>query len=312
MNDRRTRKDFTFKQLSCLADVCRLGGYAAAAREQKLTTSAVWEQIKRLEQHFAVRLLERSGGTVRPTPRGRRLLELVSPYLTGLETTCDSFHQEGELYPEQLTVVSQLRVAVEQIAQGMASFQRQFPSVRLRFRDTTTDRIQELVLNHSADLAITLQPAVPFSKLLTFEPMGELDILLMTPQQHKLAKVRKLQLESIAEYPLVLAERGTYSRHCVEEVFHRHDLIRKLDVAAETPSDVYTPGFVNAGLGIGIGVGIPSGFLYKDLAVRSLERWFGTIRIGFLWRRGTTVPPLQQILANQLREKLAQGRLFKR
>jgi len=51
-------------------------------------------------------------------------------------------------------------------------------------------------------------------------------------------------------------------------------------------------------------MGIASNLLYRDLEVRSLWNWFGTARVGFLWRRDIVIPPLQRELANLLREKL--------
>src|SRR5690606_5466022 len=107
------------------------------------------------------------------------------------------------------------------------------------------------------------------------------------------------------KHPLVLGEPEAYSRKRVEEVFHQHDLVDLMLISAETTSDEYTPTCVRAGMGIGIGVGIASSPLYQDLEVRSLRRWFGTARIGFLWRRGTIVPPLQRELATLLSEGLS-------
>jgi hypothetical protein len=58
---------------------------------------------------------------------------------------------------------------------------------------------------------------------------------------------------------------------------------------------------VRAGLSVGIAVGNASSPLYRGLGVRSLDRWFGTARVGFMWRRGAHIPPLQQHLAQLLK-----------
>src|SRR4051794_38806486 len=84
---RRPYKDLSLTQLRSFCMVCDRGGYAAAARDLLLTSPAVWEQVRGLERHYGVRLLERDGAGVRPTARGERLLDLVRPVLAGLDAT---------------------------------------------------------------------------------------------------------------------------------------------------------------------------------------------------------------------------------
>src|SRR5947209_3451050 len=72
---RRIYKEPGLAQFRGFREVCRRGGYAAAARALRLTSPAIWEQVRSLEAYFGARLLERDGAGVRPTTRGRRLLE---------------------------------------------------------------------------------------------------------------------------------------------------------------------------------------------------------------------------------------------
>ena len=68
----------------------RLGGFARAAAELNVTTSAVSHQIRGLEEGLGARLLERSvgAGGVRVTPAGARLLTATNGALTLLEDAC--------------------------------------------------------------------------------------------------------------------------------------------------------------------------------------------------------------------------------
>src|SRR5262245_29479539 len=116
---------------------------------------------------------------------------------------------------------------------------------------------------------------------------------------------RALQLESIVRHPLVLGEPAAYSRHRVQEVLHRHGLTGAADIVVETSSDEYTLSSVRAGLGVGITVGTGRGPLYHGLGVRPLTRWFGPARVGFLWKRGAHVPPVQRALGDALAAVLA-------
>jgi DNA-binding transcriptional LysR family regulator len=231
------------------------------------------------------------------------LLELVRPLMAGLDSTRDALQQKEGLHPERLMIATNLRVLVHEISHAMSLFRRGYPSIQLSVRYTGSEEIERLVLDSRADITLTLEPGPdrPPAPEILYQPAGELDYLLVTPPRHPLLRSRTLRLKSIIEYPLVLGDAEAYSRHRVQEVFHRHDLIRQMTVAVETSSDEYTLACVRAGLGVGIAVGRADSPLYQGLGVRSLGRWFGSARVGFMWSKGAYIPPLQLELAELLR-----------
>jgi DNA-binding transcriptional LysR family regulator len=291
----RAYKEMSLVQFRSFCVVCEKGGYAAAARELHLTGPAIWEQMQGLERYYGVRLLERHGTGVRPTGQGRRLLEMIRPILAGLDSTRGILQQEDGALPGQLTLVTNLRVLVEEISSAMRMFQQRYPSIQLAVNYTSGAEVEPLVLSGTADLAFTLEPGPdsPPSTGTVYEDACELDYLLITRPRHALARSPALRLEEIVNHRLVLGERSAYSRRRLEEILHRHDLTRAAKVAVETSSDEYTIACVRAGMGVGITMGIPHGRLYRGLAVRSLRRWFGLARAGFLWKRGVHLPPAQ-------------------
>ena len=96
---RRSYKDASLSQFRSFCEVCRRGGYAAAARELMLTSPAVWEQMQALEYHYGMKLLERAGPGVRPTVHGKRLLELIRPLVAGLDSTREVLQQQDGAFP---------------------------------------------------------------------------------------------------------------------------------------------------------------------------------------------------------------------
>jgi DNA-binding transcriptional LysR family regulator len=305
---RRSYKGLGLAQLRSFCEVCRRGGYAAAARELALTSPAVWEQMQALERHYGRRLLERRGNVVRPTAEGERLLEMVRPLLAGLDSTRDILEQQSGALPGQLTVATNLRVLTEEVSRGLRRFLEGHAQVRLRVFYTGND-VEQRVLGGEADVGLTLEPGpdIPCSTAVAYEAAGEVDYLLVTPPGHPLLGQRALQLCHVVRHPLVLGEPAAYSRRRVQEILHRHDLTRQLCVAVETSSDEYTLSCVRAGLGVGITIGTGRGHLYQGLGVRPLSRWLGTARIGFLWKRGAHVPPAQRELARAIQACVSQG-----
>jgi DNA-binding transcriptional LysR family regulator len=296
-------KSLGLSQLRSFVAVCRLGGYSAAGREMRITGAAVWEQMKALERVLGLEVLERQGNQIVPTPHGQRLLTLVAPHLAGLDSVQRILREEQELLPEQITIVTNLRVISEEISVAAAAFRKRYPSIRIGIRYTRIGDVQQYVLEGTTDVSLTLAPAPgdPVLEGIEYEPVGELDYLVVAPADHPLIQSRSLRLEHLVRHPLILGDSTAYSRRRVEEVFHRHGLSSEMNVAAESNSDAYTASLVRSGIGVGIAIGLEGGLLYHGLKARSLGRWFGTAQAGFVWRAGAHRSVLQVELANELR-----------
>jgi LysR family transcriptional regulator, hydrogen peroxide-inducible genes activator len=76
---------FTLRQLEYLVAVEDHGGFSAAARAVHVSQPGLTEQIGRLEQVLDVRLIERSGRTVRLTEAGRRVTDRARSVLAAAE-----------------------------------------------------------------------------------------------------------------------------------------------------------------------------------------------------------------------------------
>jgi DNA-binding transcriptional LysR family regulator len=240
----------------------------------------------------------RRGNGVVPTADGEQLLAMVRPILAGLDSTRVAMDERGGAFPEAITIATNLRILAEEISHGLRIFQRAHPGICLHLVFTGND-VHERVESAVAAVGFTLEPGPErdYGPTIDYQAAGEVDYLLVTPRRHPLARTKSIRLEQLARYPLVLGESAAYSRRRVEEVLHRHHLRDSVSIAVETSSDEYTLACVRAGMGIGITIGAGRGPLFGGLAVRSLRRWFGTARLGFVWRRGAFISPLERELA---------------
>src|SRR5258706_3630241 len=75
-----------FPALETLLAVARTGSVGAAARQRHITSSAVSQQIRRLEGHFGIKLFERAGRGVRLTATGEAALPVVRGLWSGAES----------------------------------------------------------------------------------------------------------------------------------------------------------------------------------------------------------------------------------
>lgn len=132
----------------------RLGGFARAAAELNVTTSAVSHQIRGLEEGLGVRLLERGvgAGGVRVTPAGARLLTATSGALALLEDACSEIRGTGK---RRLTVSANVSLSTMWLARRLAEFSALHPETPV---DATIQMEEPDFARYGIDLAIVHVP----------------------------------------------------------------------------------------------------------------------------------------------------------
>ncbi|WGS46586.1 LysR family transcriptional regulator [Burkholderia sp. JSH-S8] len=107
----------------------RLGGFARAAAELNVSTSAVSHQIRALEETLGARLLERSTGLggIGLTPAGARLLPAVSDALSRLNDACAEIRGTAH----RLTVSANAPFSSMWLARRLAEFSSLNPETPL-------------------------------------------------------------------------------------------------------------------------------------------------------------------------------------
>jgi DNA-binding transcriptional LysR family regulator len=132
-------------QLQVFLTVARLSSFSAAARELRVSTSAVSQAVRQLEEQLRVTLLVRTTRSVSLTDEGRRLVESAGP---GLGQAIDALAHVSA-HPGEL--VGRLRLSVPRtsvpfvITPLLPAFRERYPRVQLevmldeRFVDIVTE-----------------------------------------------------------------------------------------------------------------------------------------------------------------------------
>ena len=150
-----------FPALETLLAVIRTGSVAGAARQRHVTSSAVSQQIRRLEAHFGIKLFERAGRGVRLSATGEAALPVVRELWSGAEA---AFSQLSALAGHPATT---LRVAVSDylgkalLAPVLRDLLDQEPSVRFEIVTAHSREGVRLVARGDVDLAVVTGQDTP-------------------------------------------------------------------------------------------------------------------------------------------------------
>jgi DNA-binding transcriptional LysR family regulator len=250
-----------FPALLSLVAVARGGSVGAAARLHHRTSSAISQQIRRVETHFGVKLLERAGRGVRLTPAG----EAALPALLELADEADAvFGRLGELSGRPITT---LRVAVSDYL-GKALL---VPVVRALLEERAPLRF-EIVTSHSREgLRLATRGEVDFAVVTASEQARGLDEQHLFDQPFAWVGprpahgVRGSLLERLRHEPVLRLAAESEGRRLLDDYLDR-ERIRPVSTI-DVPSVSLMLSYVSGGLGIGLAPALALQELARDRVV---------------------------------------------
>jgi DNA-binding transcriptional LysR family regulator len=301
---RRGYKSLTLQQLRCLAETARLGNFMAAAAALDLSHPTVWKQVHALERSFGVQLVETHARGCYLTAAGRLLVEMSGPPVESIATLHEQFEAALGEMGTHLTIAVGQRTLLEDLAPCVLKFRARYPKTRFTFRQESDRAIAEVVEVRRADFGFTPSPLTDEQRhALQAEPCYKLEVHLIAPKDHPLARRRTLHPRDLRPYPIVNTPDEVPSSLTLD-VLNEHGAYHDKDRVVQTGYVAAVRQFVQLGLGIGL---VPASRLsppHPDLHERSMSRHFGHLLISVVRRRGAFMPAMGEAFIRLVRQEL--------
>jgi len=166
----------TLKQLETFYWVCRLGGFAAAAKHMHSTQSGVSMRIQDLESSLGVALFDRNQRSARLTAKGQELVQYAERLMTA---TSEIRQRIGDPKVSSGTVrlgVTEF-VAVTWLPRLVAAINENYPEIALDLDvDLTLTQLRKL---QNGDLDVAVLPGPIEEPGLTNVPLGSVEFAWM-------------------------------------------------------------------------------------------------------------------------------------
>jgi len=316
-----------FHQLQYAVAIARHGlSVTQAATALGTSQPAISRALKALERELGFELFVREGRAFsRVTPQGARVLEYAARALgeiESLQAVAADLSQDHRGTLSIATTHTQARYVLPPVVQA---FRERYPEVELHLHQGTSEQIAEMVATDRVQLAIATGSDALFPGLVLL-PVYRWHRQVIVPRTHPLARVEKLTLKDLAQYPLVTYVFSFTGASSLHTVFARENLAPRVALTARDSDVIKT--YVRLGLGVGIVASVAlEPQQDADLVVLDASHLFPlhTTWIGF--RRGTLLrnfaydfiqlfgPHLTRKLVDraiEAREPEQQGELFRK
>lgn len=281
-------------QLRALAEVVERGSFSAAARHLNLTQPAVSLQVRQLEQRLGVRLVERIGRRIAPTPAGSDLLRHARQIDGAIAVALEAVAQHASGVTGQVRLGASATACIHVLPPTLRLLRQRFPGLEIRINTGNTSDMLRALEDNALDLGLVTLPAP--GRMFQVTPLIEDDFLAVAPAGQADLPAR-LTPKALAALPLVLSEPGANTRRCIDVWFGRAGLQPR--PVMELGSTEAIKEVVAAGLGCSLlpAMALPDRRQRTDLLCRPVTPRLSR-RLGLVLRR-------DKLLTHALREVIA-------
>lgn len=280
-------KQNRLKQLRAFCYAAQAHSMSRAAEQMFLSQPSISLLVQSLEKDLGSRLFERHGPKIQLTTEGRTLLDLALPLVEGLETLPETFHERcGNQVAGSLDIAAGESTTLYLLPAFMHRFAGLYPQIPVTLHNATGNDSLALLRSGAVDFAVGPILQVPedilFTPLFSYEPM------LITPLDHPLAGRKKISLQDIQPFPLIMPPRQMSTRSVIDVVFQQHNLEYKVQMEAGGWEVIKK--YVEMGLGISVVTSICLTGNEKLVKI-PLREYFPERSYGLILRRGKVVSP---------------------
>ena len=276
---------FQLTQLRCFVAVATELHFGRAATSLSMTQPPLTRQIQLLEHEVGVRLLERSGGSVRLTPAGAVFLREAEDILRRSQAAALAARRAMRADAGSVTVGFIPAASFTLLPQLLAAVRAQLPDVQVVLREMQTVEQIEALGTDRIELGI-VRPFAPRSFTESAAMFRE-PFVLALPAEHPL-----VQHEAI---PLAALEGQPFIEFCPSESRYLYELVAgRLRAEGVAPETVQTLShthsilsLVDAGVGMALVPRSASRLRYAGVVFRPLRDAQGLdVEVHLAWRRG--------------------------
>jgi DNA-binding transcriptional LysR family regulator len=275
----------------------------AAAEAEGIAQPAISAHVRKLEAHFGVPLMERSGRRVRPTEAGRLVADYTRRLLEAVDELTGAIEELDTLRAGHLLIGASATSAETWLPSILGQFQLIHPRVRVDVRIGNSARVLDDVRTRRLSLGIVGTDL--HDPLIISEPIHDDDLVLFTSADNPLLTSPHLGTGCLQSAQFVIREAGSATREATLRCMVEANLAGAQRV--ELGSNEAVKRAVAAGPAIGVlsnqtlDVDLRAG----DLAILPVEGWQCRRQFWLIHREDRVLSAADRAFADMVRAKRA-------
>lgn len=275
------------RSLETLLAVAEHGGIGAAARALEMQQPSVTDQIKRLERHLALDLVQRGPLGSVLTTEGTAVADWARDVVSASDRLESGVAALRRRHGSQLQVSASMTIAEYLMPRWLAELAARAPETGVSLRMRNSQQVAEDVLHDAADVGFVETPRLPAG--LHKRTFAEDELVIVVGRDHPWRRKRKPRtVAELAAGQLIVREEGSGTRDAFEHALRRAG-VQYASPRLKLGSTAAIKAAVHSGQGIGV---LSRLAVAADLAAGSLHAVPVTgidlrRKLRIVWRSGT-------------------------
>ncbi|TKC87877.1 LysR family transcriptional regulator [Trinickia terrae] len=221
--------------LVIIREVGRQGSLTAAAGVLNLTQSALSHTVRKIEDQLGTPIWDREGRSLRLTQAGQYLLKLANRLLPQFELAEERMKQYAQGQRGTLRIGMECHPCYQWLLKVVSPYLSRWPDVDVDVKQRFQFGGIGALIGYDIDVLVTPDPLNKPG--LRFDPVFDYEQVLVVAEQHRLANVRYIKPEQLADeilitYPVETDRLDIYNQFLTPAgiVPKRHKVIETTDI----------------------------------------------------------------------------------
>lgn len=212
------------RHLRCFLAVAEELHFARAAQKLHMEQSPLSRAIKELEEELGVVLFARTTRSTRLTRAGALLLEHVPRVFTALQQARDSVKAAASGFHSQLRIALSDGITPSRLPALLALCRQEEPEVEIRLSEVPLS--QQIKGLHDDLYDVGFAQSNEVGDGIVAEAVWSDALVVAVPARHDLLKYKRIPLEEVLRFPLVLCDPQVCEGHArqIERMLRRVDM----------------------------------------------------------------------------------------
>jgi DNA-binding transcriptional LysR family regulator len=230
------------------SDLVESESFSRAAKLNGITQSAVSQQLRAMEKHFNILIVDRSQKQFRLTREGQKLYESAKEILYLYDKLNSELQEMKKVISGTIHISTVYSIGLHELPPYVKVFLAKFPEVNIRVEYRRANMVYEDILTNSIDLGLIAYPQK--HKQLEILPFHDDILVLVVSPEHPLAKRKSVDIQEIAGQKFIGFEPDIPTRKATDQIFKEANMETEPVMEFDNVETVKRAVEINAGIAI--------------------------------------------------------------
>lgn len=230
------------------SDLVESESFSRAAKLNGITQSAVSQQLRAMEKHFNILIVDRSQKRFRLTREGHKLHESALEVLKIYNALNIELQEMKKIISGTIHISTVYSIGLHSLPPYVKVFLKNFPKVNIRVEYRRASMVYEDVLSNSIDLGLVAYPQK--HKQLDILPFDVDQLVMIVSPEHHFANEKEVDIQRLNNEKFVVFEPDIPTRKATDAIFREENIEVDSVMEFDNVETVKRAVEINAGMAI--------------------------------------------------------------